>query len=295
MVDDEIAAVRSFNRTVTERIGALSDEYLERGRPLGASRVLWEIGAGRTDTRGLRSRLDLDSGYLSRLLRTLEGDGLVAVEDHPTDRRRRVVGLTAAGEVEHAQLDRQSDALAEALLAPLDAADREALVSSMRTVERLLTAGLVQIGVEEPDSAAARHCLESYYAELDERFETGFDLDAALPVGVDDMRPPSGLLLVAWLREAPIGCGALKLGDPTIAEIKRVWVDPSARGLGLGRRLLTALEVLAVEHGRSSVRLDTNETLREAIALYRSSGYAEIEAFNDEPHAHHWFEKSLRP
>lgn len=295
MSDDEIAAVRSFNRTVTGRIGALSDEYLARGRPLGASRVLWEVGSGRGDTRGLRTRLDLDSGYLSRLLRTLEVEGLVEVEDHPADRRRRVVRLTSAGEAEHAELDRQSDALAEAVLAPLDEADRARLVSAMRTVERLLTAGLVRIDVEAPDSAGARHCLESYYAEIDERFETGFDLDAALPVGVDDMRPPAGLLLVARLRGAPIGCGALKLGNPRIAEIKRLWVDGSARGLGLGRRLLTALEALAVEHGRSSVRLDTNASLYEAIALYRSTGYVEIEAFNDESHAHHWFEKLLAP
>ncbi len=293
MPSDQIAAVRSFNRTVTERVGALHDEYLARGRPLGASRLLWEVGTGRTDTRGLRSRLDLDSGYLSRLLRNLESEGLVVVDDHPADGRRRIVRLTPAGEVEHAELDRQSDALAEAFLTPLDPDDRERLVASMRTVERLLTAGLVRIDVEEPDSAAARHCLESYYAELDGRFDTGFDLDAALPVGEDDMRPPTGLLLVAWLRGSPVGCGALKLGDQAIAEIKRVWVDASARGLGLGRRLLSELEAQAVALGRRTVRLDTNERLHEAIALYRSAGYVEIEAFNDEPHAHHWFEKSL--
>ena len=293
MLDAEIAAVRSFNRTVTERVGALHDEYLARGRPLGASRLLWEVGEGRTDTRGLRSRLDLDSGYLSRLLRTLEADGLVEVVGHPDDRRRRVVRLTEDGEVEHAELDRQSDALAAALLEPLDAGDRERLVTSMRTVERLLTVGLVTFAVEEPDTVAARHCLESYYADLDERFDAGFDLDAALPVGADDMRLPAGLLVVARLRGTPVGCGALKLGDPAIAEIKRVWVDRSARGLGLGRRLLRDLERRAVEHGRTTIRLDTNETLHEAIALYRSAGYTEIDAFNDEPHAHHWFEKSL--
>ncbi len=293
MPDAQIAAVRSFNRTVTERIGALNDEYLARGRPLGASRLLWEVGVGRTDTRGLRSRLDLDSGYLSRLLRSLESDGLVEVVDHPSDGRRRVVRLTPAGEAEHAELDRQSDALAEAFLSPLDPGDRERLVSAMGTVERLLTAGLVQIAPEDPDSVAARHCLESYYAELDDRFSSGFDLDAAIPVGADDMRPPAGLLMVAWLRGAPIGCGALKLGDSAAAEIKRVWVDGSARGLGLGRRLLTTLEERASEHGRTTVRLDTNGTLHEAISLYRSAGYVEVEAFNDEPHAHHWFEKTL--
>ena len=80
MTDHAIEHVRSFNRAVTERIGALQDEYLARGRPLGASRVLWEIGRDGTDLRALRARLDLDSGYLSRLVRGLERDGLVVVE-----------------------------------------------------------------------------------------------------------------------------------------------------------------------------------------------------------------------
>ena len=120
--------------------------------------------------------------------------------------------------------------------------DRTRLVDAMRTVARLITAGLVSIAVEDPDGAAARHCLESYDAERDDRFDTGFDVGAARPVGVDDLRPPDGLLLVARLRETPVGCGALKLVDPAFAEIKRVWVDGSARGLGLGRRLLAALE-----------------------------------------------------
>src|SRR3954447_6538023 len=150
--------VRSFNRTVTQRIGVLQDEYLARGRPLGASRVLWELGAGAADVRALRARLDLDSGYLSRLLRSLEREGLVVVETGPADRRVRTVRLTAAGRAERAVLDRESDALAASLLAPLGAAQRERLVDAMATVERLLTAGLVEVAVADPRSAAARFC-----------------------------------------------------------------------------------------------------------------------------------------
>src|SRR3954469_15963303 len=89
--------VRSFNRTVTQRIGVLQDEYLARGRPLGASRVLWEVGHGPVDARALRARLDLDSGYLSRLLRALEGEGLVVVEPGASDGRGRRGGVTAPG------------------------------------------------------------------------------------------------------------------------------------------------------------------------------------------------------
>src|SRR3954465_6556623 len=111
--------VRSFNRTATPRIGVLQDEYLARGRPLGASRVLWEIGHEPVDVRELRARLDLDSGYLSRLLRALEHDGLVAVDPSPADGRVRTARLTAAGEQERTELDRLSDAAAGALLDPL--------------------------------------------------------------------------------------------------------------------------------------------------------------------------------
>jgi DNA-binding MarR family transcriptional regulator len=151
--------VRSFNRTVTQRIGALQDEYLARGRPLGASRVLWEVGEDPIDVRALRARLDLDSGYLSRLLRTLESEGLVAVDPGAGDRRVRTVRLTDAGRAERAVLDRESDALADSLLAPLGAAQRERLVDAMAVVERLLTAGIVVLSEEDPASEAARACL----------------------------------------------------------------------------------------------------------------------------------------
>ena len=120
--------VRAFNRSVTQRIGALNDEYLARGRPLGASRVLWEIGADGTDLRTLRARLDLDSGYLSRLVRSLEQDGLVAVQPGAGDKRVRTVRLTDAGRAERDLLDRRSDELASSLLVSLSDVQRDRLV-----------------------------------------------------------------------------------------------------------------------------------------------------------------------
>src|SRR3954447_997179 len=116
--------VRSFNRTVTQRVGALHDEYLARGRPLGASRVLWEVGEGPVDVRALRARLDLDSGYLSRLLRALEGEGLVVVAPGSGDRRVRTVRLTPAGRAARALLDRGSGAPPGSRPAPPGAAPR---------------------------------------------------------------------------------------------------------------------------------------------------------------------------
>jgi DNA-binding MarR family transcriptional regulator/predicted GNAT family N-acyltransferase len=293
MEGDLIGPVRSFNRTVTQRIGALNEEYLAQSRPLGASRVLWEIGDGGADVRAIRARLDIDSGYLSRLLRGLEDERLVRVQPAPDDHRVRAVRLTEAGRTERAELDRRSDQLARSLLAPLNDRQRARLVEAMGTVEQLLTAGLVEIEVEDPASSAARFCLQSYFAEIHSRFDTGFDPDASIPVAAADLVEPAGLLLLARLRHEPVGCGALKLHGTEPAELKRIWVAASARGLGVGRRILAELEHHARRRGATVVRLDTNRRLTEAIHLYRSAGYVEVPAFNDEPYAHHWFEKQL--
>jgi DNA-binding MarR family transcriptional regulator len=122
-----VSRVRRFNRVVTQRVGALDARFLGRARPLGEARLLWAIGAGGAEMRALRARLGLDSGYLSRLLRSLEAAGLVAVEAGERDQRVRTVRLTAAGLGEHALLDRRSDELAASLLAPLGERQRRRL------------------------------------------------------------------------------------------------------------------------------------------------------------------------
>ena len=288
-----IAEVRRFNRLVTERVGALQDHYLARDRPLGQARVLWEIGPDGCDVRTLRSRLGLDSGYLSRLLRELERDGLLVLEANERDRRVRTARLTPAGVAERRLLDRRSDALARSLLEPLSAAQRERLVHAMGEVERLLTSAMVEVRRVDPADPAARFCVREYFAELDRRFRTGFDPGASISADDDELRLPRGLMLVATLRDEPIGCGALKFHGEAPTELKRMWVAPSARGLGIGRRILAELESEAARLGSRVLHLETNGSLTEAIALYRSSGYVEVDAFNDEPYAHHWFEKRL--
>ena len=158
---------------------------------------------------------------------------------------------------------------------------------------RLVQASMVSIKIEDPATPDARWCFEQYFAELNERFETGFDPALSNPVDETDLRWPAGVLLIARLGGQPVGCGSLKFHGDAPAELKRMWIAPAARGLGLGRRLLGELEGFAREAGVAVVRLETNRALREAIMLYRRSGYVEVEAFNDEPYAHHWFEKRL--
>jgi DNA-binding MarR family transcriptional regulator/GNAT superfamily N-acetyltransferase len=288
-----ITQVRRFNRVVTQRVGALDDRFLARDRPLGEARLLWEIGAEGRDVRWLRTQLDLDSGYLSRLLRSLETAGLVTVGPKESDKRVRVARLTALGLAERAILDKRSDELAASLLRPLTDEKRARLVAAMADVERLLTVAMVEIAPIDPAHPSARFCMHEYFSELERRFDTGFDPARSISANDEELRPPAGLFLVASMRSDPIGCGALKFHDNAPTEIKRMWVAESARGLGVGRRLLGELEQRAAEHGASTVRLETNKTLVEAIAMYRSAGYYEVAAFNDEPYAHHWFEKRI--
>src|SRR6516162_10063109 len=164
MADETVEQVRRFNRVVTERVGALNDRFLGRPRPLGEARLLWEVGVDGCEVRLLRARLGLDSGYLSRLLRSLEAARLVEVIQSPGDRRVRVARLTAAGNREREMLDRLSDNLATSLLAPLSPEERERLITAMREVERLLTAANVEITPVDPEHPHAQYCLAEYVA-----------------------------------------------------------------------------------------------------------------------------------
>ena len=284
METEAVGRVRRFNRLVTQRVGALNDHFLARERPLAEARVLWEIGRDGCEVRLLRARLELDSGHLSRLLRALEADGLIRVVPSPVDGRVRTAQLTPAGFAERSELDRRSDNLARSLLEPLNASQRDRLLAAMGDVERLLTAALVELRPTDPAHTDAKACFQNYFVELERRS------NAAKP---HELRPPAGLLLVAYLHSKPVGCGAVKHHADAPSEIKRMWVAETARGLGIGRRLLAELEASAARSGATRARLETNRRLAEAITLYRSAGYVEVAAFNDEPFADHWFEKRL--
>jgi DNA-binding MarR family transcriptional regulator/GNAT superfamily N-acetyltransferase len=295
MSNDTIPTVRSFYRALTLRLGVFTDSFLGRGRPLADSRLLFEIGREGADVRELRSRLNLDSGYLSRLLRSLERHGLIEVAPLESDLRRRRASLTVAGLEELEELDRLGDRFAEWTLEPLSESERARLVEAMSEVQKLLNFPFTRISVEDPDSPEAKWCLEQYFAELGERFEGGFDAGRSIPADSGDLRPPRGTFLLARIDGRPVGCGAVKPAGPATGSIKRMWVSREVRGAGVGRRLLFALEKEAAGLGMALLRLETNRSLHDAQALYRRNGYREVAAFNDDPYADHWFEKRIGP
>jgi DNA-binding MarR family transcriptional regulator/GNAT superfamily N-acetyltransferase len=290
----DVVTIRRFNRTVSRRLGVLNEKYLGRDQPLGESRLLFEIGSKGAPVRELRERLGLDSGYFSRLLRVLERKGLATtVRQTCGDGRTKFVRLTRSGRVELGRIDTLSDQLAQSILTPLTRDQATRLVSAMSEVDRLLRASAIELTPVDPDSPSAQWCLTRYFDELRSRFPGGYDRGADGAADLNDFHPPTGCFLVAELFGDPVGCGAIRTFAPRIGEIKRLWVSPEVRGLGVGAKLLAALERAGRKRKMISIRLDTHESLTEARHLYRTSGYREIARFNDNPYAHRWFEKAL--
>jgi DNA-binding MarR family transcriptional regulator/GNAT superfamily N-acetyltransferase len=285
---EHVAEFRRFNRYFTRRIGALDDHYLGQDRPLGEARLLFEIGEG-ISLRELRTRLGLDAGYLSRMAKTLQTQGMVRISVHPGDSRLRMVELTRAGRVELEEQNRRADALAAGLLDGLTGRQRDRLTEAMSTAQRLLR--LAGITVAPVDGAApdARACLDAYAADIDARFPEGFD--TADLVRPEEVSGAAGAFFVAYEEGRPVG--ALRRLEPRIGELRHVWVHPDARRLGLARRILTALEREAAARGLTVLRLDTHASLTEAQTMYRSCGYREIPPYTEHVYGDHWFEKRL--
>lgn len=282
---DPIEAVRDFNRYYTQRVGALDDHYLGQRRPLREARLLFEIADG-AELRELRGRLGLDSGYLSRLLRSLQRDGLVTVGAHPGDGRLRFARLTASGVRERADLDARSRESVESLLGALSPAERDELVAAQSRVRHLLRKATVTIAEIPDESAEARECLRAYADELAVRFPEGYDTAALITPG------SAASFLVACEGGRPVGCVCWCRRE-SFGEVRHLWVAPSARGLGLGRRLLSAVEGAIAARGLGVARLGTHPALTEAIGLYLSSGYVPIPSYGTSPYDRLAFAKTL--
>lgn len=291
MKSDPISRLRRFNRAVTAETGALDTSFLGRGRPLGVARVLNAIGHGMRDVAAIRSYLRLDSGLMSRLLRSLEAEGLIETRPDPVDARRRRPVLTEAGRSEFAEYERLSDAQAEAMLARHPEPER--LLEAMDLIATALLADGITTELVHPQSDPALYCLQAFFAELDRRLSCGFDVNLSADPDIADLMAPRGGFMVAMSDGLPLGCVGLKGTDKGYAELKRLWIAPSARGLGLARRLVAEAEAMARELGYPLLRLDTNSELTEAVRFYRKAGWQEIERFNEDPYPDHFFEKSL--
>jgi DNA-binding MarR family transcriptional regulator len=295
MPHPDIHRLRRFHRIVTREAGALDQSFLGRGRPLNAARVLNAIGRDIGDVGEIRAYLGLDSGLMSRLLRGLEDEGLVTTVPAPGDARRRVARLTPAGRAEFDAYEALSDTRARRVLD--DHPDPDALLAAMDLVAAALGRDAVAITPDDPRSDAARACLARYFDELARRLETGFEVHLSRDPDARDMMPPRGAFLVAWSDGVPIGCAGLKgrteTPDAPWGEVKRVWVDPAARGLRLATRMMAGIEAEARALGFAVLRLDTNTALPEALALYRKLGWREISRFNDDPYPDAFFEKRL--
>ena len=206
----------------------------------------------------------------------------------------RQARLTAAGLAERTELDRRSDAFARSVLEPLTERQRVELAAAMGEVERLLAASIIRIDVADPAGPDARWCFERYFAELAERFDAGFDPARSIPAQAHELSPPAGVLLVASLRQEPVGCGAVKFHGSDRARSSGCGSIAAARGLGPGHaascRNSSATRGTREQPPCASTR--TGRSPRPSRSTGKT-GYREVDAFNDEPYAHHWFEKRL--
>jgi GNAT superfamily N-acetyltransferase len=152
----------------------------------------------------------------------------------------------------------------------------------------------IVVCAERPDEEPGKSLLAEYYAEIATRYP-GWSLESGSTASVEEMSPPAGRCLVAYVNGAPAGCGTVRRFDDATGEVKRMYVRREARGVGLARQLLAELESAAREIGCERIVLDTGDRDRmpEAQALYRSSGYREIGDYNGNPWAAVWFEKRV--
>ncbi len=285
----EVSAIREFNRFYVTRVGLLHQRYLGGELSLTESRLLYEIAAHPSTTASaLRNLLGLDAGYVSRLLSGLKRRGLVHQKPSASDPREKLLALSAVGKRKVAQINEQSDEQMRQVLRDLNEADRHRLVQSLSTVRSILRPDPLGIRIERLKalSKEATALLREYYdaAEVVQR-------DGPVKVKEVVSDPASGLWL-AYKGDELAGCVMLKARG-SIGDCKRLYVRPSCRRSGIAEALMDALETFAKETSLEWLYLDTNDTMRAAVALYTRRGYVSCERFNDNPRANLFFRKPV--
>jgi DNA-binding MarR family transcriptional regulator/GNAT superfamily N-acetyltransferase len=284
-IAEQIAAVREFNRFYTARLGLLRRRHLDGEFSLTEARLLYEIGANPATTAStLRETLELDAGYLSRLLAALSTRRLVRRTASTADGREKHLTLTATGEKAVARLNALSTKQLQEMLAEVNIRDRDALVASLSNVRRILSRDQgSEIRIERVKTVD-----DAVLAILEEYYEAVAVVQRDRPGSLQQMldEPGSGMWL-ARRGDVVVGCVVLRRlkSIAHAGECKRLYVKPAARGNHLAARLLDALEDFARSEGMKWIYLDSYDDLKAAIALYERRGYQRCKRYNDNPQA----------
>jgi DNA-binding MarR family transcriptional regulator/ribosomal protein S18 acetylase RimI-like enzyme len=290
---EHIAAVREFNRFYTARLGLLRKRHLDGEFSLTEARVLYEIGAAPNVTAStLHNTLDLDPGYLSRLLALMMRRKLVRHKTSRADGREKLLSLSSLGERKLDDLNHQSALQIHGVIDSLSEGDRETVVSSLSRVQSILSRAqrtpiqIVQLAKETQDAQAI---LQEYYETVNVLVR---DKPGAIQAIID--APASGIWL-AYLGKEVVGCVVLRRLESIAksSECKRLYVKPWARGRGIADKLLDAQEMHARKEGLEWIYLDSYDDLKAAIALYEKRGYERCERYNDNPQATVFMRKKI--
>jgi len=284
-IAEQISAVREFNRFYTARLGLLRRRHLDGEFSLTEARILYEIGANPlTKASALRATLELDPGYISRLLASLTRRRFVRQTTSKTDGRERQLTLTALGEKVVARLNEQSTAQLQEMLATVNTVDRQALVASLQKVHKILNGNrntAVRIERLTATHADALAILQEYY-------EAVHVVQRDRPESIQGIvnEPASGMWL-AYLEDEVVGCVVLRrlARIPRASECKRLYVKPAARGNHIADKLLDAQEEFARSQDVEWIYLDSYDDLKVAITVYERRGYQRCERYNDNPQA----------
>jgi DNA-binding MarR family transcriptional regulator/predicted GNAT family acetyltransferase len=301
-----VQILRRFNRYYMNRLGLLSRYRFDTSLTLTEARVIFEIGLAREHTQSALGRdLKVDMGYLNRVVRRLADRGLISIRKDDHDGRVSLLALTEPGHTMLAKINSDSDAEVEDMLRGMNKREALALVTHMKAAQQLLEKQAarrrrIERAEAPADIAAARTLMKEYAEFLGEDLSfQGFAQELASLPG--KYTPPSGALFVARVPAGtggtkPAGCVALRKLSPGICEMKRMFVRPEYRGMGIGRLLAERIVTEARTLGYRLMRLDTLDRLQSAVGLYRSMGFEQIPPYckNPLPGVMFW-EKDLRP
>ena len=284
-ITEQISAVREFNRFYTARLGLLRKRHLDSKFSLTEARILFEIDANPLTTAStLTDSLELDAGYISRLLAALAQKKLVRRVPSKTDGREKHLTLTPTGQRAVTRLNEQSSMQLEEMLARVNATDREALIASLQNVRLIL--GRKQIPIIRIERLTALN--DKALAILQEYYDAVHVVRRDRPGSIQKIVEEAGSgMWLAYRGDEVVGCAVLRrlAALPFASECKRLYVKPTARGNRIADKLLDEQEQFARSQGVEWIYLDSYDDLKTAIALYERRGYQRCERYNDNPQA----------